>query len=246
MAKLLSLFTLQLLFGVFWPNLLQIASTNHLSVHPGENITLLCNITNYSEILWYRLRSEEVKLLISAEKGRVKKKFLLSYNVNESHFDITESSSSVGLVIIGVRETDLGFYYCGGRNKTTHIQFGKPIRLNFTEDQHRKTDNSSEPPHTQQSGSELWITVCVCLCVSVLINFICIYMFCCRLKGKSVPSCSCCSNTTDSAEKEENMHYASIQHKRRSSVAAKKNTASDLDSVTYATVASQPRRHKVS
>ncbi|XP_053092707.1 uncharacterized protein LOC117598057 [Pangasianodon hypophthalmus] len=220
-----------------------------ISVQDGENITLLCNITNYSEISWYRLRSEEVKLLISAEKGRVTKTFDLIYNMNESHFVVTESSSSVSLVIIGVRETDLGFYYCGGRNDAKHIQFGKLIRLNFTEDQHCETDqhhetgNSSAPLDTQQSGSELWITVCVCLCVSVLINLICFYMFCCRLKGKSEFSCSCCSNTTDATEKEENVHYASVQLKSRSRAAAQKNAASDSDGVTYATVASQPRRH---
>ncbi|KAF4081713.1 hypothetical protein AMELA_G00164390 [Ameiurus melas] len=132
MAKLLSTILLQMLFGFFTPCLLEIASTDHVSVHPGGNITLLCNITNYSEISWYRLRSEEVKLLISAEKLKLEKTFSLRYNVNESHFDITESSSSVSLVIIGVRETDLGFYFCGGRNDATHIQYGKPIRLNFT------------------------------------------------------------------------------------------------------------------
>ncbi|XP_053541849.1 uncharacterized protein LOC108274858 [Ictalurus punctatus] len=228
MAHLLDLFTLQLLFGFFTPCLLEIASTDHLSVHPGENITLLCNITNYSEISWYRLRSEEVNLLISAEKFKLEKTFSLRYNVNESHFDMTESSSSVSLVIIGVRETDLGFYFCGRRNRTTHIQFGKPIRLDFTVTQ-------------QSTGAALRIIMSVCL-VSILI-IICMCVFCCKIKGKSVLSGNSCSNTTDSTEKEENIHYASIQYKRRSRAAAKKNTASDSDSVTYATVASQPRRH---
>ncbi|KAI5086148.1 hypothetical protein C0J45_1031, partial [Silurus meridionalis] len=99
-----------------------ITSSDFISVHPGENITLLCNITDYPEISWYQLRSDEVKLLISAEQGKLKKTFSLSYNVNKSHYDVPESSSSVSLVIIGVRETDLGFYYCGGRNKMKHIQ----------------------------------------------------------------------------------------------------------------------------
>ncbi|MCJ8735571.1 hypothetical protein PDJAM_G00248490, partial [Pangasius djambal] len=147
MAKLLSTFILQMLFAFFTPSLLEIASSDHLSVHPGENITLPCNITNYSEISWYRLRAEEVKLLLSAVKGNLNKQFILSYTVNESHFVVTESSSSVSLVIIGVRETDLGFYYCGGRNDAKHIQFGKLIRLNFT-DQHREPDRSD----TQQSA----------------------------------------------------------------------------------------------
>ncbi|XP_034163343.2 uncharacterized protein LOC117598059 isoform X1 [Pangasianodon hypophthalmus] len=200
MAKLLSTFILQMLFAFFTSSLLQITSTDHLSVHPGENITLLCNITNYSEISWYRLRSEEVKLLISAVKGNLKKQFILSYNVNVSHFDITESSSSVSLVIIGVRETDLGFYYCGGRNKTTHIQFGKPIRLNFTEDQHRETDHSdtqqSAPPaHCGDIIIIIIIIILSCVCVvSVSISITCSSLYCSSLQDK-------CSFTGDSDEK---------------------------------------------
>lgn len=73
-----------------------------------------------------------MKLLISAQKVKLRKTFALNYNVNETHFGLTESSSSVSLEIFGVRETDLGFYYCGVGNKTTHFQFGKPVRLNFT------------------------------------------------------------------------------------------------------------------
>ncbi|KAI5615888.1 hypothetical protein C0J50_8737 [Silurus asotus] len=115
----------------FTPCLLHITSSDFISVHPGENITLLCNITDYPEISWYQLRSDEVKLLISAEKWKLEKIFFQIYNVNKSHYDVTESSSSVSLVIIGVGETDLGFYYCGGRNKMKHIKFGKFIRLNF-------------------------------------------------------------------------------------------------------------------
>ncbi|KAI5623700.1 hypothetical protein C0J50_16736 [Silurus asotus] len=133
MVNLLDLFLLQLLFAFFTPCLLHITSSDFISVHPGENITLLCNITDYTEILWYQLRSDEVKLLITAEKWKLKENYSLIYNVNKSHYDVTESSS---LVIIEVRKTDLGFYYCGGRNNTKHIQFGKPIRLNFTGGKH--------------------------------------------------------------------------------------------------------------
>ncbi|GAA6080568.1 uncharacterized protein LOC113653807 isoform X1 [Tachysurus ichikawai] len=246
MSQILSLFTPQLLFGVFWPSILQITSADHVSVHPGENITLHCNIsitTNYAQILWYQLGSEEVKLLISAEQARLKKKFIPTYNVNESQFYITERCS---LVIFGIRQTDLGFYYCEGRKDQTHIQFGKPIRLSFTEDH----DTSSEPPDTEPcTGSEMWFTRTVCL-ISVLINLLCMCVICYRFKGRSASSSSssyCCSNTKGSTEKvdkqEENVHYASIQHKRKHRAAAKKKTSLDLDSVTYATVTLQAGRH---
>ncbi|KAF5899905.1 uncharacterized protein DAT39_010395, partial [Clarias magur] len=132
MDKLRSTFLLQTLLAFFTPSLLEITSADVRSVRPGESITLPCNITNYPEISWYRLRSDEVKLLISAEELKLKKTYYPSYNVNKSHFNVAQSSSSVSLVIIGVRETDLGFYYCGGRNRT-HTQFGKHIRLDFTD-----------------------------------------------------------------------------------------------------------------
>ncbi|KAM9497204.1 uncharacterized protein Hap1MRO34_003372 isoform 1-T1 [Clarias gariepinus] len=142
MDKLRSTFILQTVFAFFTPCLLEITSADVRSVHPGENIILPCNITNYPEISWYRLRSDEVKLLISAEEWKLKKTFSLRYNVDKTHFDATESNSSISLMIIGVRETDLGFYYCGGRNDATHTQFGKLIRLNFTDDQNHEADVS--------------------------------------------------------------------------------------------------------
>ncbi|XP_053341799.1 uncharacterized protein LOC128512509 [Clarias gariepinus] len=146
------LFTPQLLFGLISLSLLQIISADLISVDPGENITLLCNITQYSEISWYQLNSASVRQIISARQRGLYKDFYVDYNVDESHFDVTESSSSVSLVIIGVRETDLGFYYCGGRNDTTHTQFGKNIKLNFTTgSQNQKADGSDtlqSDPHT--------------------------------------------------------------------------------------------------
>ena len=119
------------LSGVISLSLLQNISADLLSVDPGENVTLFCNITNYSEISWYHMNSSGVRQIISTTQGKVNKNFYIDYNEDESHFTITENSSSVSLVIIGVRDTDLGFYYCGGRNKE-HIQFGKVISLNFT------------------------------------------------------------------------------------------------------------------
>lgn len=119
------------LSGFFIPCLLQITSDDRVSVRPGENTTLSCNITDYTEISWYLLTFEEVKLLITAEQGKLDKFFLIRFSVAESYFDIVKSNSSVSLVINGVRDTDLGFYYCGGRNRT-HIKFGKPITLSFT------------------------------------------------------------------------------------------------------------------
>ncbi|XP_046714718.1 uncharacterized protein LOC124392081 [Silurus meridionalis] len=243
MAAYLLLFTLQLLFGLIRPSLLQNISADLISVSPGANITLLCNITNYSAISWYQMISAESRRIISARQSSLNKHFYVDYNVDESHFYLTESSSSVSLVIIGVRETDLGFYYCGGRNDETHIQFGKLIRLNFTGGSNNGSSSEASDSQPPARNVNDWIrnviVMCVCF-VSVLIT-ICMCVFCSRVLGK-LTSCSFFSHTTDSTDKNESIHYASVQHKRRSRTSATKNT-SDLDSVIYASVASQPQRH---
>ncbi|XP_058263674.1 uncharacterized protein LOC131364512 [Hemibagrus wyckioides] len=242
MAEFLCVFNLHLLFGVISLNLLQIISADLLSVDPGQNITLLCNITNYSEISWYHMNSTDVRKLILAKQRKLDKHFYVDHNENKSHFALTQSSSSVSLVIIGVRETDLGFYYCGGRNEELHTEFGKPIGLNFTGSSDNERDSSSEDSDSHQIGGNgnIWITnmIIICVCsISVLINIICVCVFCSRVQ--EISTSSCCSHTTSFNEKDENIHYVSVQYKRKSRRSAKKNTASDLDSVTYATVASQ-------
>ncbi|MCI4381440.1 hypothetical protein PGIGA_G00251540 [Pangasianodon gigas] len=222
MARLLFI---QLMIGVFTLSLLQITLADVISVHPGENVTLRCNITNYFNIVWYRLKSEEVKLLIIAKKGKLDTHFSPSSPVDDSHFDVTEDG---GLVIIGVRETDLGFYYCGGQNTTTHIQFGKPIRLNFTDNRNQEAVASSAFLDRYQVTNI--ILTCVCS-ISFLMNVICICVFSSRVQGKLLSSHTCCSdtNTTYSDEKGMNLHYATFTHMREP---ADRNS-SDLDRVIY-------------
>ncbi|XP_047675953.1 uncharacterized protein LOC125145771 isoform X2 [Tachysurus fulvidraco] len=124
MARLLFI---QLVAGIFTLSL-QMTSADVVSVHPGENVTLVCSITNYSDIFWFQVTSEELKLVLSAKRGKLDNLFSLSYSVNESHFDVTQNSS---LMITGLKETDLGSYYCGAQN-TTRVQLGKRITLKFT------------------------------------------------------------------------------------------------------------------
>ncbi|KAK2834054.1 hypothetical protein Q7C36_014755 [Tachysurus vachellii] len=236
MAEFLSGFNLQLLIGVISLSLLQNISADLLSVDPGENVTLFCNITNYSETSWYHMNSADVRQIISTSQGKVDKLFQIVYNEDKSHFAITEISSSVSLMIIGVRDTDLGFYYCGGRNKK-HIQFGKVISLNFTGGSNKITP--SPDSHQVGGNGNCWIIV-LCIMIVILLMTICMCVFCCRIQGKL--NSPCCSHSTDSTEKEENIHYASVQYKRKFR-SANNNSRPDLDSVTYATVAEQPQRH---
>ncbi|KAM9496271.1 uncharacterized protein Hap1MRO34_024468 [Clarias gariepinus] len=187
------------------------------------------------------MRSEELEQLVSAERTKLDKDSYVVYNVDKSHFDVPESSSSVSLVIIGVRETDLGFYYCGGRNDATHTQFGKHIRLNFTADNFTKYSDAEELAGPRLYCITAFIIYCVCA-VSVLINIICMCLLCCKVQRKSASSCRSFSNITDSPDEEENINYANIKYKRRFGAEDESNTVSDLDSVAYAAVASGPRR----
>ncbi|KAL7858739.1 hypothetical protein AOLI_G00188410 [Acnodon oligacanthus] len=119
--------------GTFRLCLLQRTLADLRFVHPGENITLHCGIIVDYEISWYHQSSEEMKLKVlrTAERGELDKSLLLSHNINEGHYEGTEDTRSVGLVIVGVIESDLGTFYCGGRNITTSIQFGKAVGLTF-------------------------------------------------------------------------------------------------------------------
>ncbi|KAF7702535.1 uncharacterized protein LOC124392128 [Silurus meridionalis] len=240
MATYLLLFTLQLLFGLIRPSLLQNISADLISVSPGANITLLCNITNYSAISWYQMISAESRQIISARQKKLNKHFYVDYNSDESHFNLTESSS---LVIYGVQETDLGFYYCEVRNDTKHIQSVEKIKLNFSGGSNNGSSSEASDSQPPARNVNDWIrnvtVMCVCF-ISVLIT-ICMCVFCSRVLGK-LTSCSFFSHTTDSTDKDESIHYTSVQYKRRSRTSATTNT-SDLDSVIYASVASQPQRH---
>ncbi|KAK3526687.1 hypothetical protein QTP70_031463 [Hemibagrus guttatus] len=67
-------------------------------------------------------------------------------------------------------------------------------------------------------------------------------VFCGRVKGKSTSSVSsCCSRSTNSTEKDGNIHHDSSLYERKFTGSAKNNTDSDLDCVTYVTFTSQPQ-----
>ncbi|KAL6473496.1 hypothetical protein MHYP_G00170570 [Metynnis hypsauchen] len=246
MARLLFVLPLQLLFGIFRLCLLQRTSSDLRSVHPGENITLHCGITADYEILWYHQSSENMKLLVSAGKDKLNKSFFLSYNVDEGHYDGTINTSSVSLVIVGVDETDVGLYYCGGRNGSNPVHLGKAIRLSFADDGIPEFDvpvNVSERSPLSAGCGLPWVMIITLMCVcmfSVLINIFSIRVFCSRTQKKStLPSCSC---TRDSTE-EGDLQYASLQHEGEPT-ASTATSASTLDNVTYAKVTVRTSKQK--
>ncbi|KAI4901875.1 hypothetical protein NFI96_026940, partial [Prochilodus magdalenae] len=177
--------------GTFRLCILQRTSAGLRSVHPGGNITLHCDITVELEISWYHQSSEEMMVLITAIKGKLSKSFFLNYNLNEGHYDGIMNSSSVDLVIVGVNETDLGLYYCGGRNNTNHIQFGKAIRLIFTggdlQSNSPSAHTDSECPSPDPAPYQITVIILASVClISVLINLILTWVFCYRVQGENV------------------------------------------------------------
>uniref|UniRef100_A0A673JIR1 Ig-like domain-containing protein n=1 Tax=Sinocyclocheilus rhinocerous TaxID=307959 RepID=A0A673JIR1_9TELE len=103
------------------------ADTVNMSVQLEQNVTLPCFLNSSSEMAWYRLSSEKITLLISAARGNLKKKDLVTYyNENGSHFGLEADRrlDSVSLVIAGVRESDLGLYYCALGVSAKTMRFG--------------------------------------------------------------------------------------------------------------------------
>ncbi|KAL7868534.1 hypothetical protein SRHO_G00099180 [Serrasalmus rhombeus] len=158
--------------------LLQRTLADLRSVHPGENITLHCEITADYEIS--------------------------CHNINEDHYEGTEDTRSVSLVIVGVKESDLGLYYCGGRNNTTSIQFGKAFRLTFGDEDFQRNGSSahsdSEPPPDYNDNPLHWIIIIVltsvCL-VQMSVIFLC--AFCHRVAGE------CCTALPSNEKVSENL-----------------------------------------
>ncbi|XP_066525982.1 uncharacterized protein [Hoplias malabaricus] len=215
MENFLTAFILLLLFGLFRLCLLQSTSGNLRYVHPGENITLPCNITMVQDISWFHQSPEdmEIKTLISAERGKLDNTFSLNFNVDESHFEgIENKNSSLSLSIISVNESDAGLYYCGGRSKTIHFQFGNSIRLSFTDNRigqniSSNTEDTPVSPDLELCRIVMLILSCACL-VSVMINIICWWRMCFRERGISdVHICSSNTHSSHPAEKELEPQY---------------------------------------
>ncbi|XP_066526052.1 uncharacterized protein [Hoplias malabaricus] len=232
MDKLQSVVILQLLFGTFRMCLLQNTSVEVRYVHPRENITLPCNITAENELSWFHQSSEEMKMkmLIKADRGKLKKEFSILYNVDESHFDGTESNGSVSLVIYGVTETDLGLYHCGGRGLGPLLQFENAIRLRFT----------GAPCSPGCADLELYRNIiiylsCVCL-VSVLLTMACSCLYFSRVQAKNCHEAS----TGDSNEKEGELYNSNIRY-RGVGVSTEENPAYTVDNVIYSGITSWPR-----
>ncbi|KAK9958194.1 hypothetical protein ABG768_012368 [Culter alburnus] len=113
-----------------------VRGSSDLRAQIGESITLNCSMRNRYEVSWYHLRSEELVLLISAEKDKAGKKLLINYNQNKTRLKIIADSwvTRVNLTISGVSESDSGLHFCGIKSDAPEMHFDKPIRLEIEDE----------------------------------------------------------------------------------------------------------------
>ncbi|XP_016375595.1 uncharacterized protein LOC107749156 [Sinocyclocheilus rhinocerous] len=106
-------------------------SSDLLRVQMGENISLNCSMRNKYEVSWYHLRSEQLDLLIAAEKDNTGRKLMTNYKKNSTLVKLTADTwvTRVSLEISGVTESDSGLYFCGTKSDAPEMFFNKPIRL---------------------------------------------------------------------------------------------------------------------
>ncbi len=97
----------------------------------GANIRLNCSMRNQYEVAWYHLRSEQLELLIAAEKDKTGRKLLINYNPYVTRLKMTADTwiTRVSLVISGVTESDSGLYFCGTKSDAPEMFFKEHIRL---------------------------------------------------------------------------------------------------------------------
>ncbi|KAK7124198.1 hypothetical protein R3I94_018532 [Phoxinus phoxinus] len=125
---------------------------------------------NRYEVAWYLLRSEELVLLISAEKDKTGRRLLITYNQNQTRMKMTADSwvTGVSLTISGVTESDSGLYFCGIKSDAPEMFFDKPIRLEI-EELPKKVDTTDEVTVAVTVTERVLMFVCVGLAVFVFL-----------------------------------------------------------------------------
>ncbi|XP_051991513.1 uncharacterized protein LOC127650241 isoform X3 [Xyrauchen texanus] len=200
------------------------ASTVNMSAQHEDNVTLSCNMNSSSSMAWYRLTSEKMILLLSATKGNIGKKVILDHNEDSSHFQLEVDSvcESVSLVIVGLRESDLGLYYCAARIRGM-MHFGTAVRLMFTD--------VEEVGFADASDSVGCSTLLICAYIACgFCGILCTCVLCHR-RGCS-PACCCNCMKGNTNLKATPVQYASLKFVRQSRAAV----PAPVD-VTYTTVA---------
>ncbi|XP_036416203.1 uncharacterized protein LOC118800147 [Colossoma macropomum] len=177
------------------------SSTIDVTVRPGENVTLPCNVPFSTDMVWYQQSNDELKLIISVVRGNLQKDSVVNYNANSSHFQLSAESvnDSLNLVIVAVGESDAGLYYCGGRLSRQYRHFGKAIRLTFP-----------GAERTEKGTGLCWKLLITSACILALALLLCVSGLLYRL-GRPSSFCMNCVKQNSNL-KAADLQYASLRH----------------------------------
>ncbi|MCI4381434.1 hypothetical protein PGIGA_G00251500 [Pangasianodon gigas] len=215
---------LVLLFSIFRRGLSSSSAVTQ-TVIPGQNITLHCNISPSTEMGWYRHINDELTTIISAAIGNLNKEPAVNYNEDPEHFKtlfLNNSGHGLGvslsLIIVDIRLSDMGLYYCGARQEGS-VNFARAISLQFT-DAVKYTSGSAQ----------CWMALISVFCALTLIFTLCLGL----VYKRGLPSSSCMKCVKDDDMKETDLQYASLRH---NATPRERNAPAANHNVTYDTVA---------
>ncbi|XP_036419169.1 uncharacterized protein LOC118802855 [Colossoma macropomum] len=177
------------------------SSAETLTVHPGENATLPCDVPGSPHMAWYQQSDNQLKLIISVRWTKAKTDIFEDYNQDSSHFlPVAESpNDSVGLHIMAVEQSDVGLYYCTGQSSRKYMIFGKAIHLTFPGAERIET------------GTGLcWKLLITSACILALALLLCVSGLLYRL-GRPSSFCTNCVKQNSNL-KAADLHYASLRH----------------------------------
>ncbi|XP_047675740.1 uncharacterized protein LOC113651636 isoform X3 [Tachysurus fulvidraco] len=152
-------------------------------------------------MVWFCSTTQELTIIISATKGNLKKELQVNYNKDPHRFKVllqnTNSGQvSLGLIIMDIRQSDIGLYYCGARQEG-FFDFARGIHLQFT-DAVRYT-----------SGTAQCWTPLIAVCCSIAL----VITLCLSVAYKRGLRSSCCRKcVNDNDLKDADLHYASLRH----------------------------------
>ncbi|KAL7868540.1 hypothetical protein SRHO_G00099240 [Serrasalmus rhombeus] len=177
------------------------SSAETLTVHPGENATLPCNVPASPHMAWYHQSDNQLKLIISVRRAKAQMDIFENYNQNSKHFwSFAESpNDSVSLHIGAVEQSDAGLYYCGGQTSGQDMTFGKAILLTFPGAE--RTETGTGLCRKLLIASACVFTLALLVCVSGLLY---------RLGLASLFCMNCVKQNSNL--KAADLHYASLRH----------------------------------
>ncbi|GAA6086967.1 uncharacterized protein LOC113651636 isoform X1 [Tachysurus ichikawai] len=193
-----SLYLLVLMFSIISSSLSSSSAVTQ-TVIPGENITLHCNISQSTEMVWFCSTTQELTMITSATKGNLKKELQVNYNKDPDHFKVLLQNVSLSLIIMDIRQSDIGLYHCGARQEG-FFYFVRGVHLQFT-DAVRYTSGSVQ----------CWMPLIAVCCSFALMITLCLSV----AYKRGLPSSFCMKCVKDNDLKDADLHYASLRHNAR-------------------------------